>query len=73
MTKVQYYTAASLDGFIADEQNSLDWLYAVPHDDGDSSWDDFIVGVGPMVMGATTYQWVLDSHDYTADPGQWHE
>jgi hypothetical protein len=49
MTKVQYYTAASLDGFIADQHNSLAWLYAVPHDDGDSTWDDFIAGVGPMV------------------------
>ncbi len=73
MTKVQYYTAASLDGFIADQENSLDWLYAVPHDDGESTWDDFIEGVGPMVMGATTYQWAFGQHDYGDNPGQWRE
>ena len=73
MTKVQYYTAASLDGFIADEHNSLDWLFEVPHDEEDGTWDDFIAGVGPMVMGATTYQWSFDRHDYGDNPGQWRE
>ena len=72
MTKVQYYTAASLDGFIADEHDSLDWLFEVPHEEG-GTWDSFIAGVGPMVMGATTYQWSFDRHDYGTNPGQWHE
>ena len=29
VTKTQYYTATSLDGFIADDHNSLDWLFEV--------------------------------------------
>jgi hypothetical protein len=29
MTKTQYYTATSVDGFIADENNSLQWLFDV--------------------------------------------
>src|SRR5215203_672833 len=33
MTRVIYFTACTLDGFIADEQDSLDWLFEVPHGD----------------------------------------
>ncbi|AKU17954.1 dihydrofolate reductase family protein [Luteipulveratus mongoliensis] len=73
MTKVQYFTACTLDGFIADENNSLDWLFEVPHDVDDGYWDVFIADVGPLVMGATTYEWMLDRHDMVANPAQWHE
>ena len=57
--KVQYFTATTLDGFIADADNSLDWLFAVERDEDDGSWNEFIDGVGALVMGATTYEWVL--------------
>jgi hypothetical protein len=50
MSKVVYFTAHTLDGFIADEQNSLDWLFDTPHGGDESSWDDFIQAVGPMCM-----------------------
>ncbi|WP_248583038.1 dihydrofolate reductase family protein [Nocardioides sp. InS609-2] len=76
-TKVQYYTAATLDGFIADEHHSLDWLFEVPHSDeeeGASSWDTFIAGVGVLTMGATTYEWVLGHHpEMRTSPDRWHE
>ena len=62
MAKVQYFTAASLDGFIADERNSLDWLFEVPHAEDDASWDTFIGEVGALVFGATTYEWVLKQY-----------
>ena len=29
MTKTQYFTATSIDGFIADEDNSLEWRFEV--------------------------------------------
>lgn len=58
--KTQYYTAASLDGFIADEQHSLDWLLQFPHDTG--SYGPFIGQVGAIAMGSNTYQWILNQH-----------
>lgn len=70
----QYYTATSLDGFIADADNSLDWLFQV---EGDSSTPDrfgrFFADVGAFAMGATTYQWVLDHEKVLERPGQWRE
>src|SRR6476646_4318612 len=60
MTKVQYFTACTLDGYIADENNSLDWLYEVPHDEEDGYWDRWFPSVGGLVMGATTYEWMLN-------------
>lgn len=70
MQITQYYTAASIDGFVADANNSLDWLVDRPpsteHDDGFAT---FFAGVGAMAMGATTYEWVL-RHE---QPEKWHE
>jgi dihydrofolate reductase len=60
MTKVQYFTACTLDGYIADENNSLDWLFEVPHDEEDGFWDEWFPSVGGLVMGATTYEWMLE-------------
>ena len=60
MTVVQYFTACTLDGYIADENNSLDWLFEVPHDEEDGYWDEWFPSVGGLVMGATTYEWMLE-------------
>ena len=56
--KTQYYTASSLDGFIADERNSLDWLMQFGDSPG-GSYAEFIAGIGALAMGATTYEWLL--------------
>lgn len=63
MTKLTYYTATTLDGFIADPDDSLAWLLRQPLDEkGALNYDDFIAGIGAIVMGSTTYEWVL-RHD----------
>lgn len=64
--KTQYYTAASLDGFIADSQNSLEWLFQFGEPE-DGSYPDFIHEVGAIAMGSTTYEWILDHPTQTAD------
>lgn len=59
--KTTFYTATTLDGFIADEHDSLEWLFRQDIDEhGPMSYDDFIKDVGAMAMGATTYEWLVD-------------
>lgn len=66
MSRTQFYTATSLDGFIADRRNSLDWLFQFGGGEGDadmpSDYPAFIAAVGAIAMGSTTYQWLLDNH-----------
>ncbi len=55
-----YYTASTMDGFIADPHDSLDWLFTRDQDhEGPLNYGEFIAGVGALVMGRTTYEWVL--------------
>ena len=64
MTLTQFYTATTLDGFIADPNNSLDWLFSRQQDEnGPLNYNEFIAGVGAMAMGSTTYEWILD-HEF---------
>jgi dihydrofolate reductase len=56
--RTQYYTASSLDGFIATADDSLEWLFPLG-DIADTSYPTFIKDVGAIVMGSTTYEWML--------------
>jgi dihydrofolate reductase len=68
----QYYTATTLDGFIADPHNSLDWLFTRARDPaGPFNYEGFIAGVGAMAMGATTYEWILEHEFADKDPTEW--
>ena len=61
MSLTQYYTATTLDGFIADPDHSLEWLFTRAREpDGPLNYDAFIAEVGALAMGATTYEWILD-------------
>ena len=56
--KTQYYTATSLDGYIATEDDSLDWLFPLG-DINETSYPAFIAEVGALAMGSATYEWML--------------
>ena len=72
MPLTQYYTATTIDGFIADEDNSLEWLFSTPRgDDPTQRWDAFFGRVRAMAMGSTTYEWVLGHEDLLAHPERW--
>ena len=69
MTRTTYYVASTLDGFIADEHDALDWLFRQQiDDDGPMGYPAFISGIGALLMGSTTYEWVR-THDDVA--GGW--
>jgi dihydrofolate reductase len=72
VAKTQYYTAATLDGFIADENHSLDWLFEVDREQGgENSFGAFFADIGAMAMGATTYEWVLEHDRLLEEPEKW--
>jgi dihydrofolate reductase len=56
--KTQFYTASSLDGFIATEDDSLEWLFPLG-DINDTSYPGFIAQVGALAMGSSTYSWMV--------------
>ena len=55
--KTQYYTASSLDGFLATEDDSIAWLDALA-DITLTSYPAFIADVGALAMGSATYEWM---------------
>ncbi len=76
MPKTQFYTATSMDGFIADADNSLDWLFEVgeaggEEEAGNAPFASFFADVGAFTMGATTYEWVLEHDALLEKPLKW--
>lgn len=67
MPRIQYFVAASLDGFIATPTDDLAWLLQFDgFDGGTDSYNDFMAGVGCIVMGGETYAWLMEH-----EPGTW--
>ncbi len=55
-----FFTASSLDGFIATADHSLDWLLKQDFDaDGPMAYPAFEKTIGALAMGASTYEWVM--------------
>ena len=67
MSLVHYYAAQTLDGYIAESDDSIDWLTGyegsfegTDSDAGQAGYDEFYEGIGALVMGSTTYEWILE-------------
>lgn len=69
MTRVIFHTATTLNGYLADDDDSLDWLFSVEQER--NGFSDFLDGIGAIVQGSTTYEWVLEHEDLVAHPEKW--
>ena len=56
--KTQFYSACTIDGYIATEDDSLEWLFPLG-DVNATSYPSFIREVGALAMGSSTYEWML--------------
>jgi len=70
--RIVYYTATTLNGFIATEDDSLDWLFEVGSPET-VDFKSFLAGIDVLVCGSTTYQWVYDFENLAESPGKWRE
>lgn len=69
-----YSTASTLDGFLATPEHSLDWLFEVPVSDAaEDAIPDFTSSVGALVMGSSTYEWVVRHENLLEHPQKWRE
>lgn len=71
---IAYLTATTLDGYLADPRGSLEWLFAV--DGGDEALaevDEYVAGVGVIIQGSSTYEWVVEHEDLITHPEKWQQ
>ncbi|MFC6826613.1 dihydrofolate reductase family protein [Halopelagius fulvigenes] len=73
--KTQYYTATSIDGYLADEDNSLDWLFQfgdIEEIEGvNDDYARFMDRIGAVAMGSTTYEWIVEHENLLENPEKW--
>jgi dihydrofolate reductase len=69
LARTIYFAAATLDGYIADADGGIDWLtgFEPNYEGGGESVtggiDSFLEGIGALVSGSTTYEFIL-GHDW---------
>lgn len=80
--KTVYYGASSLDGYLAEADDNLDWLLNYegtsvqdagepdPMSEG-GGYERFYEDVRALVMGSVTYEWILDHLDVAGGEGEW--
>src|SRR3954454_21423041 len=66
MSRVVYYAAMSLDGYIAESDDTLEWLTGFPGvepgaavEPVEGGYDEFYEEIGALVSGSVTYEWIL--------------
>ncbi|WP_249777633.1 dihydrofolate reductase family protein [Paenalkalicoccus suaedae] len=64
---VALFIATSLDGYIATEEETLEWLFEV-EGEGDNGYSDFYTTVDTVLMGNNTYKWLMDSEEVEEYP-----
>jgi dihydrofolate reductase len=73
MSRVIYNTATTLNGFLADDEHSLSWLFVVPGaGPAEAEFAGFLRGVGALVMGSATYEWLLEHEKLVEHPEKWY-
>ncbi|KRA23511.1 deaminase [Microbacterium sp. Root61] len=74
MTRAIFYTATTLNGFLADDDDSLEWLFVVPPGESrEGDFQRFLDGVGVLVQGSSTYEWVVEHEGLVEHPEKWPE
>ncbi|MDR0218795.1 MAG: dihydrofolate reductase family protein [Enterobacteriaceae bacterium] len=61
MSKLIYYVAATMDGYIATKNHELGWLEAFTLSDDATPYDIFYQGIGSAIIGAGTYEWIMEN------------
>ncbi|MFV0556012.1 MAG: dihydrofolate reductase family protein [Lactovum sp.] len=62
---IKLYIASTLDGYIADKNESLQWLFDV-EGEGDNGYSNFISTINTVIMGRRTYDWIIEN-----EPDKW--
>ena len=57
--KIILYIATSLDGYLATEDDSLEWLFKTDGE-GDAGYSEFYETVDTILMGRRTYEWIIN-------------
>jgi len=62
------FIAASLDGYIASKDDSLEWLERLPNpEQSDFGWAEFMLGIDAVILGRRTYDFVANMPEWPYD------
>lgn len=62
------FIATSIDGYIADRDNKIDWLHSIPNPENlDMGYAEFFSTIDAIVMGKNTFQTVCEFEEWPYD------